>query len=188
MKYLFASDLHGSLSAAETVLERLSAEKADRLILLGDLLYHGPRNDLPDRYDPKSVAALFNAMPVKPVAVRGNCDAEIDQMVLDFPIMADYMLLPLVGNHTAFVTHGHLFNMGVRPPYRHGDLLIHGHTHVHTVVTDDGLTYVNPGSAALPKEGQPKSYMTLEWEKGLFEIKTFDGDVLQSYTVGEDGE
>ena len=185
MKYLFASDLHGSRSAAEAILDRLSAEKADRLILLGDLLYHGPRNDLPDAYDPKAVFRLFNAMPVKPLAVRGNCDAEIDQMVLEFPIMADYMLLPLVNNKTAFITHGHLFNLGTRPPYAQGDLLIHGHTHVHTVETSDGLTYINPGSAALPKEGQPKSYMTLDWEKGLFQIKAFDGSLLKRHSIWE---
>jgi uncharacterized protein len=185
MKYLFASDLHGSRTAAEAVLARFAIEKADRMILLGDLLYHGPRNDLPEAYDPKAVIALFNAMPVKPLAVRGNCDAEIDQTVLDFPIMADYMLLPLVNGSTAFVTHGHLFNLASRPPYALGDVLIHGHTHVHTVETSNGLTYINPGSAALPKEGQPKSYMTLDWNSGLFEIKAFDGRVLQSVHVTE---
>ena len=185
MKILFASDLHGSLAATEAVLARMEAEKADRLILLGDLLYHGPRNPLPERYDPMAVATLFNAMPVKPLAVRGNCDAEIDQMVLEFPLMADYMLLPLQDGHAAFVTHGHLFNLAVRPPYRKGDVLIHGHTHVHTVETSDGLTYINPGSAALPKENQPKSYMTLDWDTGLFTIKAMDGSTLRTYTVGE---
>ena len=167
------------------MLARMEAEKADRLILLGDLLYHGPRNPLPERYDPMAVATLFNAMPVKPLAVRGNCDAEIDQMVLEFPLMADYMLLPLKDGHAAFVTHGHLYNLAVRPPYRKGDVLIHGHTHVHTVETSDGLTYINPGSAALPKENQPKSYMTLDWDTGLFTIKAMDGSTLRTYTVGE---
>ncbi len=185
MKYLFASDLHGSRTAAEAVLARMAVEKADRLILLGDLLYHGPRNDLPEAYEPKAVFALFNAMPVKPLAVRGNCDAEIDQTVLDFPIMADYMILPLVNGSAAFITHGHLFNLATRPPYAPGDVLIHGHTHVHAVETSDGLTYINPGSAALPKEGQPKSYMTLDWDNGLFEIKAFDGSVLTRYQIAE---
>lgn len=131
------------------------------------------------------VAALFNAMPVKPLAVRGNCDAEIDQMVLEFPISADYMLLPMRNGAQAFVTHGHLFNLATRPPYRPGDVLIHGHTHVHTVETSDGLTYINPGSAALPKENQPKSYMTLDWEAGLFEIKDFEGAVLKRHAMAE---
>ena len=186
MKFLFASDLHGSRSATEAVLARMMAEKADRLILLGDLLYHGPRNDLPDAYEPKAVFALLNGMPVKPLAVRGNCDAEIDQMVLEFPIMADYMLLPLANNSCAFITHGHLFNLANRPPHQRGDLLIHGHTHVHTVETIDGLTYINPGSAALPKEGQPKSYMTLDWDEGLFQIKALsDGRMLRRYSQQE---
>ena len=183
MKYLFATDLHGSRSACEAVLERFAAEKADRLILLGDLLYHGPRNDLPDAYEPREVIRLLNALPVKPLAVRGNCDSEVDQMVLEFPIMADYLLLPLCNGNSAFVTHGHLFNLGTRPPYQRGDVLIHGHTHVHCVETSDGLTYINPGSAALPKEGQPRSYMTLRWEEGLFEIKAMDGSVLQRYAI-----
>ncbi|MCE5343284.1 MAG: phosphodiesterase [Eubacteriales bacterium] len=185
MKYLFASDLHGSRTAAEAVVARMAAEKTDRLILLGDLLYFGPRNDLPEAYDPKAVFALFNSLPVKPFAVRGNCDAEIDQMVLDFPIMADYMLLPLVNGNGAFITHGHLFNLASPPPYRKGDVLIHGHTHVHTVQTVNGLTYINPGSAAMPKEGQPKSYMVLDWEAGRFAIKDFGGSVLQCFTVRE---
>ena len=185
MKYLFASDLHGSRTAAEAVLARFEAEKADRLILLGDLLYHGPRNPLPEGHDPMGVAQLFNAMPVRPLAVRGNCDAEIDQMVLEFPIMADYMLLPLKSGAQAFITHGHLFNLATRPPYRRGDLLIHGHTHVHTVETVEGLTYINPGSAALPKENQPKSYMTLDWDAGVFEIKDFGGAVLRRFALAE---
>ena len=185
MKYLFASDLHGSRAAAEAVLQRYESEKADRLILLGDLLYHGPRNPLPEGHDPMGVAKLFNSMPVKPLAVRGNCDAAIDQMVLEFPIMADYMLLPLKNGAQAFITHGHLFNLATRPPYRHGDVLIHGHTHVHTVETSDGLTYINPGSAALPKEEQPKSYMTLDWDAGVFEIKDFGGAVLKRFAVTE---
>jgi hypothetical protein len=185
MKYLFASDLHGSRAAAEAVLARMEAEQADRLLLLGDLLYHGPRNPLPEGHDPMGVAALFNAMPVKPLAVRGNCDAEIDQAVLEFPISADYLLLPLQNGAQAFVTHGHLFNLAARPPYRTGDVLIHGHTHVHAVETSEGLTYINPGSAALPKENQPKSYMMLDWDAGVFEIKDFSGAVLKRFALPE---
>ena len=123
MRILFASDLHGSASAAQKVLERLEAERADRFFLLGDLLYHGPRNDLPDRYEPKEVIRLLNESPITPLCVRGNCDAEVDQMVLAFPIMADYALLPLEGGHCAFVTHGHLFNTECPPPHRPGDVL-----------------------------------------------------------------
>lgn len=172
MKILFASDIHGSASACERVLERVGAEKADRFFLLGDILYHGPRNDLPDRYAPKEVFQTLNSFSMQPLCVRGNCDAEIDQMVLNFPILADYALLPLTGNRCAFVTHGHLFNLDNPPPHRPGDVLIHGHTHVHCVTEAGDYTYLNPGSAALPKEGQPKSYMV--YEDGAFIIKALE--------------
>ena len=172
MKILFASDIHGSASACEQVLASVKAEKAERFFLLGDILYHGPRNDLPERYAPKEVFAMLNAFPMKPLCVRGNCDAEIDQMVLDFPILADYALLPLCDGRCAFVTHGHLFNKENPPPHQPGDVLIHGHTHVHCIVSAGDFTYLNPGSAALPKEGQPKSYMT--YEDGVFIIKALE--------------
>ena len=177
---MFASDIHGSLSAAQAVLDRYAQEGASRLVLLGDLLYHGPRNDLPDRYDPKGVTALLNGAKDELLCVRGNCDAEVDQMVLAFPIMADYALFDLDGR-TAFVTHGHLFHLEHLPPHKPGDLLIHGHTHVLTVQEKDGMTYVNPGSAALPKEGNPKSYMI--YEDGVFTIKTLKGETLLTHAV-----
>lgn len=177
---MFASDLHGSASAMECVLSRFQTEHADRLILLGDLLYHGPRNDLPDHYDPKAVTKLLNDFAVTPLCVRGNCDAEVDQMVLDFPIRVDSMLLPLDGSRCAFVTHGHLFNTECPPPHRPGDVLIHGHTHVHGVWPQADYTYINPGSAALPKDGQPASYMT--YEDGLFAIKALaTGETLLAW-------
>ena len=184
MKLMFASDIHGSLAACERILACYAQEGADRLVLLGDLLYHGPRNDLPENYNPKGVIALLNEKKAELLCVRGNCDAEVDQMVLEFPIMADYMLLPLFtqkGERTAFVTHGHLFNLDQLPPHKDGDLLIHGHTHVLCVKEKDGVTYINPGSAALPKENNPKSYMV--YEDGVFEIKTLDGDVILSYSL-----
>ena len=184
MRILFASDLHGSASAAQKVLERLEAERADRFFLLGALLYHGPRNDLPDRYEPKEVIRLLNESPITPLCVRGNCDAEVDQMVLAFPIMADYALLPLEGGHCAFVTHGHLFNTECPPPHRPGDVLIHGHTHVHCAIGQGDYTYINPGSAALPKEGQPKSYMI--YEDGLFSIRALEtGEELLAWRLGQ---
>jgi len=182
MKILFASDIHGSASAAEMVLSRFESENCDRLILLGDLLYHGPRNDLPDRYAPKEVIKLLNDFRVTPLCVRGNCDAEVDQMVLNFPIRADSMLLPLEGDRCAFVTHGHLFNTECPPPHKPGDVLIHGHTHVHGVWPQGDYTYINPGSAALPKEGQPKSYMI--YEDGVFTIKHLEtGEVLKNVNI-----
>ena len=184
MKLMFASDIHGSLAACERILACYAQEGADRLVLLGDLLYHGPRNDLPENYNPKGVIALLNEKKAELLCVRGNCDAEVDQMVLEFPIMADYMLLPLFtqkGERSAFVTHGHLFNLDQLPPHKDGDLLIHGHTHVLCVKEKDGVTYINPGSAALPKENNPKSYMV--YEDGVFEIKTLDGEVILSYSL-----
>ena len=180
MKLMFASDIHGSRSACEAVLNAYKAEGAERLILLGDLLYHGPRNNLPDEYDPKGVIALLNGVKNELFCVRGNCDAEVDQMVLQFPIMADYALCDLDGR-TAFITHGHLFNLDNLPPHKPGDLLIHGHTHVLTVQEKDGMTYINPGSAALPKENHPKSYMI--FENGVFTIKTLTGDVILTHKL-----
>lgn len=181
MKFLFASDIHGSFTACKAILKQLEAEEADRLILLGDLLYHAPRNPLPESYDPLAVSEAFNELKVKPLCVRGNCDSEVDQMVLHFPIMADYMVLPLKANKTAFLTHGHLYNVNHMPRINSGDLLIHGHTHIHTIVDRDGVTYINPGSASLPHDNQPRSYMTLDWDQSLLEIKAFDGTILQSY-------
>lgn len=181
MKILFASDLHGSASAAEKVLERLEKEGADRFFLLGDLLYHGPRNDLPDRYEPREVIRLLNESPIVPLCVRGNCDAEVDQMVLEFPIGADSLAL-FLGGRMAFVTHGHLFNTANPPKLCPGDLLIHGHTHVQAMdpFGQDNL-YLNPGSVSLPKEGNENSYMT--YEDGLFTIKAMDGRPIRSTRI-----
>ena len=179
MKYFFASDIHGSKSACEAVLARFVIEKADRLILLGDLLYHGPRNPLPDEYEPMAVYTMLNAFSPTPLCVRGNCDAEVDQMVLRFPIMADYSLLPLENGICAFITHGHLYHIDNPPPHKPGDILVHGHTHIHCVQPQNDYVYINPGSAALPKENQPKSYMV--YENGLFIIKDFSGHALLAH-------
>ena len=180
MKWFIASDIHGSALYCEKLLEAFENEKADRLLLLGDILYHGPRNDLPEGYAPKKVIAMLNGIKEKITCVRGNCDAEVDQMVLHFPVLADYMLLPLDHGRCAFVTHGHLFNIQCPPPHQPGDVLIHGHTHVHGVWPQGDYTYINPGSAALPKENQVKSYMV--YEDGLFAIKALQtGEVLQTW-------
>ena len=183
MKIMFASDIHGSLPACKAILTRFAEEKADRLFLLGDLLYHGPRNPLPEGYNPMGMSEMLNALSVKPICVRGNCDSEVDQMVLDFPITADYAILPLKNNQIAFLTHGHLYNIHSMPPISPGDLLIHGHTHIHTAENHHGITYINPGSSSLPNHNQPKSYMTLDGDTNLFEIKGFDGSVLLSYSA-----
>ena len=174
MKILFASDLHGSASAAEKVLEWLEKEGADRFFLLGDLLYHGPRNDLPDRYEPREVIRLLNESPIVPLCVRGNCDTEVDQMVLEFPILADYAVLP-TGERLGYVTHGHQFNTKTPPPLRKGDVLLHGHTHIPAwePFGRENL-YLNPGSVSIPKNDTAHGYMTLE--NGVFTWKTLSGE------------
>ena len=170
MKLMFASDIHGSLDWAEAMRVAWAREAPDKLILLGDLLYHGPRNDLPRGYDPKGVTQLLAGMKEELLCVRGNCEAEVDQMVLPFPVMADFMPLWL-GERMAFVTHGHLYHEGALPMLKRGDLLIHGHTHVPTVRChqEEGYTYINPGSVSLPKEDSPNSYMV--YQDGRFSIR-----------------
>ena len=176
MKLMFASGIHGSAYYCRKMVEAYQAEKAVRLILLGDILYHGPRNDLPKDYAPKEVLAMLNPMKNDICAVRGNCEAEVDQMVLDFPVMADYCVI-LEGNRTIYATHGHVYNEGHLPPLKEGDILIHGHTHVLRAEKKEHYTILNPGSVSIPKEGNPPSYAILE--NGDFRIKGFDGQVIK---------
>ncbi|MDE8689250.1 phosphodiesterase [Faecalibacterium sp. DFI.5.82] len=162
MKWMIASDLHGSAYYCRKMLEAFEREGADRLFLLGDLLYHGPRNDLPREYAPKEVIPLLNGKKEKLLCVRGNCDAEVDQMVLEFPVMADYAVLP-VGRRLIYATHGHIYHVKNLPPLAPGDVLLHGHTHVPAWTEfGQGNLYLNPGSVSIPKENSPHSYMTLE--------------------------
>lgn len=162
MKWMIASDLHGSAYYCRKMLEAFEREGADRLFLLGDLLYHGPRNDLPREYVPKEVIPLLNGKKEKLLCVRGNCDAEVDQMVLEFPVLADYAVLP-VGRRLIYATHGHIYHVKNLPPLAPGDVLLHGHTHVPAWTEfGQGNLYLNPGSVSIPKENSPHSYMTLE--------------------------
>ncbi len=162
MKLMIASDIHGSAKFCAELLEAYKREKADRLLLLGDLLYHGPRNDLPDGYAPKQVIELLNSVKNELLCVRGNCEAEVDQMVLEFPVLADYALLE-VGGVTIFATHGHIYNDEKLPPLKAGDLLLCGHTHIPRLVRlEGGAIYANPGSVSIPKEGSAHSYALLE--------------------------
>ena len=176
MKLMFASDIHGSAYYCRKMLEAYQAEEAGRLILLGDILYHGPRNDLPKEYAPKEVIAMLNLMKNDICAVRGNCEAEVDQMVLDFPVMADYALI-LYRERNLYATHGHIYNENNLPPLKNGDILIHGHTHVLKAEKREDYTLLNPGSVSIPKEGNPPSYAILE--DGLFTIKGFDGTIIK---------
>lgn len=180
MKLMIASDIHGSLYYCGKTAELYGREKAGRLILLGDLLYHGPRNSLPRDYDPKGVFELLNSMKDHLLAVRGNCDAEVDQMVLDFPIMADYATMYL-GDRLLFITHGHLFNNSAPPNIGRRDILLHGHTHIAAAEDTGAYIYLNPGSVSLPKDGGTGSYMV--YEDGVFTIKSMDGRTLRTWQL-----
>ena len=171
---MIASDLHGSADYCEELLRQYACEKADRLLLLGDLLYHGPRNDLPKDYAPKEVIAMLNEVKDLIYAVRGNCEAEVDQMVLEFPVMADYCILVL-DQKTFYATHGHVYNQDHLPPIQKGDILIHGHTHVYKAERKENYILLNPGSVSIPKEGNPPTYAVVQ--DGTFLIKDFEGKI-----------
>ena len=176
MKLLIASDIHGDFNSAKAVIDLFKSENCDKILLLGDILYHGPRNDLPSTYNPKAVIELLNANKNSILAVRGNCDTEVDQMVLDFPILADYCYLLLDGL-SVFATHGHHHNTNTPPPLRNGEILIHGHTHVIACEEfGNGNYYLNPGSISLPKENNPRSYMI--YENKSFTVKDLDGEII----------
>lgn len=174
MKYMIASDIHGSAYYCRKMMDALEKEQADRLILLGDLLYHGPRNDLPREYMPKEVIAMLNDKKDLIYNVRGNCDAEVDQMVLEFPILADYCFLELDG-HTIFATHGHNHNPKNLPMLKEGDILLNGHTHIPANQNMGTYTYMNPGSVSIPKENSAHGYMIYD---GEFIWKDLDGNIL----------
>ena len=160
MYTMFISDIHGSAYWCQKALELFEGQKCDRLILLGDLLYHGPRNDLPREYDCKRVIAMLNSYKDKiAMAVRGNCDAEVDQMVLSFPMMADYVSMDVKG-HTLFITHGHVYNDEIKPNLNKGDFLLHGHFHVPKWKDYGNYTSLNPGSISIPKENSWHGVMT----------------------------
>ena len=173
MKLMIASDLHGSAFYCRQLLAAMECEQPDKLLLLGDILYHGPRNDLPEGYAPKEVIAMLNPLRERLLCVRGNCDTEVDQMVLEFPILADYAVLT-AGQRLIYATHGHRYNTAHLPPLQPGDILLHGHTHIPAweQFGRDNL-YLNPGSVSIPKENSPRSYMTLQ--DGVLAWKALDG-------------
>ena len=172
MKIMIASDIHGSAYYCRQLLDAYEREKPEKLLLLGDLLYHGPRNDLPRDYAPKQVIKMLSPLASRILCVRGNCEAEVDQMVLPFPVLADYAWLNINGLNI-FATHGHLFGEDNPPPLSRGDILLCGHTHVCACHRHESFAYLNPGSVSIPKENTPHSYMILE-EKTFF-WKALDG-------------
>lgn len=166
MKLFIASDIHGSAYWCRKMLDAFEAEKADRMLLLGDILYHGPRNDLPEGYAPKEVIAMLNPYADKILCVRGNCEAEVDQMVLNFPVMADYAVI-FDGERRIYATHGHLYGPENPPKLSAGDVLLCGHTHIPANRQIGDFTYINPGSVSIPKENSAHGYMT--FCDGVFE-------------------
>lgn len=182
MKYMIASDIHGSAYYCRELLRVYEESGAGRLLLLGDLLYHGPRNDLPREYAPKEVISMLNAYKNQIYNVRGNCDTEVDQMVLEFPVMADYALFVIDGL-TIYATHGHVYNKEKLPPVKKGDILLHGHTHILTAERFGDITVLNPGSVSIPKGGNPHTYGILEDK--VFRVLDFGGNVVKEMSLGE---
>ena len=174
MKYVIASDLHGSAFYAKALKEAFEREGADLLILLGDIYYHGPRNPLPEGYDPKGVAELLNGMADKLVVLKGNCDSEVDTLVSDFDL-AENMALG-VGKNCVFLTHGHKYNKDC-PPKTKFDAVIYGHFHTGFIEKEGNIAYANTGSVSLPKNGTPASYLTLE-DNGALALKTLAGETI----------
>lgn len=180
MKFMIASDIHGSEFYCKKLLDAYANEGAERLLLLGDILYHGPRNDLPEGYAPKKVIELLNAMKNEIMCVRGNCDTEVDQMVLNFPILADYAVLT-VGERLIYATHGHKFGKDNPPPLKNGDILLCGHTHIPECTDCGDYFYLNTGSVSIPKENSWHGYIILE--NSVFTWKDLDGKIKMNYEV-----
>ncbi len=175
MKLIIASDIHGSAYYCRMLLDAFKKENADRILLLGDILYHGPRNDLPKNYAPKEVIAMLNPMKDRIFCVRGNCDTEVDQMVLDFPVLADYAVIAL-DDKLIYATHGHNYNEEKLPPLSSGDILFCGHTHVPKINMHETYTYMNTGSVSIPKENSPHSYVV--YENGNFSWKDLETEEI----------
>ena len=179
MRYVIASDIHGSAFYCRKLIDAYWREKGERLILLGDILYHGPRNELPEGHDPKGVAEMLNGIAAEILCVRGNCDAEVDQMVLKFPVLADYAIINSK-NRLIYLTHGHHME-DHKLPVKPGDAVFFGHTHIPTIREKEGIVYINPGSVSLPKNGSQGGYIVLDQNEITF--KTLDGREYDRYKL-----
>ena len=174
MKYLIASDIHGDKTSTERLIQILKEEKAEKLILLGDVYNHGPRNNLPNGYSPMDVASVLNAVKEKLIVVKGNCDSAVDTMISDFDFIEDMCLV--VENKTLFLTHGHVYNID-NPPKTKFDAVIYGHFHTGFIKEKDGTIYINAGSTSLPKCGTEKSYLLIDG-KTVY-LKSLDNNLIQ---------
>lgn len=180
MKLLIVSDIHGSEYYAKEIERVYKEENPKYIILLGDILYHGARNNLPKGYNPQSVIEILNRYKEKIVAVRGNCDSEVDQMVLEFDIMSNSSNI-LIDRHRMFITHGHLYNEDRMPNIPLGTIFLSGHTHIPRVEFKDGFYFINPGSTTLPKKNSKNSYGI--YEKNNFKIKDFEGNIIKEINI-----
>lgn len=180
MKIMIASDVHGSAYYCEKMLEVYEKERAERLLLLGDILYHGPRNELPKDYNPKQVIHMLNPWKEQILCVRGNCDSEVDQMVLEFPIMADYAYV-INGKTSVYTTHGHVYNEYNLLPMPKNSIFLHGHTHIPKCTVHENYINMNPGSVSIPKEESWHGYMI--WEEELFQWKDLESNIHMEYRM-----
>ncbi len=174
MKYLIASDLHGSIKALNAFLDRIEQEKPDKIIFLGDIYYHGPRNNLPEEYDPKAVCQKLNAIKQNLIVIKGNCDTEVDQMISEFDFLPSVCLV--IGDKTLFLTHGHIYNKDSLPKTDYNGI-IYGHFHTGFVEVTDGKLYANAGSLSLPKGGTEKSYLVVT--ENTVCLKNLNGEIIK---------
>ena len=182
MRLLIASDIHGDADCCRVVLDAFEREKAEKILILGDVLYHGPRNDLPEGYAPKKVIEMLNKVADKLLCVRGNCDTEVDQMVLSFPVLSDTAFVyDSEAKLTLFMSHGHKYSPDNMPPVSGRTVFLYGHTHLLGKTEKDGIICINPGSVSLPKGGNEKSYAT--YENGIVEIKKLNGETIESHKI-----
>ena len=181
MKYLLVSDIHGCRPALETVLKFYDEQHCNMLCILGDILNYGPRNSIPDGLDPKGIVEILNARASDIVAIRGNCDGEVDQMLLHFPILGDNLLLVDEGKKL-FLTHGHVYNKD-KMPQGHFDAIVYGHTHLWEMTPIDGTVVCNTGSITFPKGGNEPTFMT--YEHGTFTAYNLEGKKLKEYSLAK---
>lgn len=180
MKIFLISDIHGSVFYLKEALKRYKEEAADYIVILGDELYHGARNPLPEQYNPQETAKLLNEYADRIIAVRGNCDSEVDELVLNYPIMSTYSTI-LYRGRRLFLTHGHIYNEDNLPPLSKGDVFMYGHIHIPIAKKHEGLYIINPGSITFPKNGSVNSYAILEVDR--ITIKDLSGNEIKSINL-----